>query len=94
VIPRTLWFYYPHQREHFGGLDRGAWETVLKLMRSGTGDEGIRPGMVAVVQTAGDLANRHPHVHAIKFVTGHEVINVILRHHERNENERKRAPPN
>jgi len=28
-------------------------------------DEGMRPGMVAVVQTAGDLANWHPHVHAI-----------------------------
>ena len=28
-------------------------------------DETFRPGMVAVVQTAGDLANFHPHVHAI-----------------------------
>ena len=30
-----------------------------------TGDEDIRPGMVAVVQTAGDLGNWHSHVHAL-----------------------------
>ncbi|MHC4066758.1 MAG: transposase, partial [Planctomycetota bacterium] len=35
------------------------------LMCAAAGDEGMRPGMVAVVQTAGDLANWHPHVHAI-----------------------------
>ncbi len=34
-------------------------------MCAAAGDEGMRPGMVAVVQTAGDLANWHPHVHAI-----------------------------
>lgn len=38
-----------------------AWETVLELMCAAAGDEGMRPGMVAVVQTAGDLANWHPH---------------------------------
>jgi len=43
---------------------RAAWETVRELMVAATG-EGLRPGMVAVVQTAGDLANWHPHVHAL-----------------------------
>ncbi len=34
-------------------------------MAAATGEDGLRPGMVAVVQTAGDLANWHPHVHAM-----------------------------
>ncbi len=56
--------FYDH-RELLGGLARAAWETVRELMVAATGEESLRPGMVAVVQTAGDLANWHPHVHAL-----------------------------
>jgi hypothetical protein len=38
-----------------GGLARAACETVFELMCVAAGDEGMRPGMVTVVQTAGDL---------------------------------------
>ena len=65
VIPKMLRPYFLHHRELLGGLARAAWETVLELMCAASGDEGMRPGMVAVVQTAGDLANWHPHVHAM-----------------------------
>ena len=65
VIPKMLRPYFLHHRELLGGLARTAWETALELMRAAVGDEDIRPGMVTVVQTAGDLANWHPHVHAI-----------------------------
>ncbi len=65
VIPKMLRPYFLHHRELLGGLARAAWETVLELMCAAAGDEGMRPGMVAVVQTAGDLANWHPHVHAL-----------------------------
>jgi hypothetical protein len=65
VIPKMLRPYFLHHRELLGGLARAAWETVLELMCAAAGEEGMRPGMVAVVQTAGDLANRHPHVHAL-----------------------------
>ena len=34
-------------------------------MQAAADDDGLRPGMVAVVQTAGDLANLHPRVHAL-----------------------------
>jgi hypothetical protein len=57
--------YFLHHRELLGGLAHAAWETVLELMCAAAGDEGMRPGMVAVVQTAGDLGNWHPHVHAL-----------------------------
>ena len=65
VMPKMLRPYFLHHRELLGGLAHAAWETVLELMCAAAGDEGMRPGMVAVVQTAGDLANWHPHVHAI-----------------------------
>jgi len=65
VMPKMLRPYFLHHRALLGGLAQAAWETVLELMCAAAGDEGMRPGMVAVVQTAGDLANWHPHVHAI-----------------------------
>ncbi|MEJ2188365.1 MAG: transposase [Acidobacteriota bacterium] len=65
VMPKMLRPYFLHHRELLGRLARAAWETVLELMCAAAGDEGMRPGMVAVVQTAGDLGNWHPHVHAL-----------------------------
>jgi hypothetical protein len=65
VMPKMLRPYFLHHRELLGGFAHAAWETVLELMCAAAGEEGMRPGMVAVVQTAGDLANGHPHVHAI-----------------------------
>mgnify|MGYP001826475941 CR=1 FL=1 len=65
VIPKILRPYFLHHRELLGGLARAAWETVLELMCAAAGEEGMRPGMVSVVQTAGDLGNWHPHVHAL-----------------------------
>jgi hypothetical protein len=65
VIPKMLRLYFLHHRELLGGLARAAWETVLELMMAATGGESLRPGMVAVVQTAGELARWHPHVHAL-----------------------------
>ena len=55
VVPKMLRPYFLHHREHLGGLARAAWETVLELMAASVDDEIHRPGMVAVVQTAGDV---------------------------------------
>ncbi|MDX2438075.1 MAG: transposase [Acidobacteriota bacterium] len=65
VIPKMLRPYFLHHRELLGGLSRAAWETVLELMTAAVDDETFRPGMVAVVQTAGDMGNFHPHMHAL-----------------------------
>ncbi len=65
VIPKMLRPYFLHHRELLGGLTRAAWETVLELMRAAVDDETFRPGMVAVVQTSGDLGNWQPHTHAL-----------------------------
>ncbi len=47
------------------GAARAGWETVLELMTAAVDDAAFRPGMVAVVQTAGDLGNWQPHLHAM-----------------------------
>jgi hypothetical protein len=65
VIPKMLRPYFLHHRELLGGLARAGGETVLELMIAAVGEATFRPGMVAVVQTAGDMANWHPHAHAI-----------------------------
>ena len=56
TIPKMLRPYFLYHRELLGGLNRAAWETAHELMAAATGDETLRPGMVAVVQTAGDLS--------------------------------------
>jgi hypothetical protein len=56
VMPKMLMLYFLHHRVLLGKLVRAAWQTVLDLMVEATGEETLRPGMVAVVQTAGDLA--------------------------------------
>jgi hypothetical protein len=64
VMPKMLRPCFLHHRGLLGVLAHAAWETVLELMCAAAGEEGTRPGVVAVVQTAGDLANWHPHMHA------------------------------
>ena len=65
VIPKMLHPYFLRHRELLGGLARAGWETVLELIVAAVDDETFRPGMVAVVQTAGDMANWQPHLHAL-----------------------------
>jgi len=65
VIPKILRPYFLHHQELLGSLSRAAWETVLELMVDAAREPTFRPGMVAVVQTAGDLGNWHPHLHAM-----------------------------
>ncbi len=58
--------YFLHHRELLGELSRCAYETLRELMTAAAFDEeGFRPGMVSVVQTFGDAARFHPHVHAL-----------------------------
>jgi hypothetical protein len=61
-----LRIYFLHHRELLGALSLAAYETVKELMAAAAVEEkGFRPGVVSVVQTCGDRANFHPHVHAL-----------------------------
>jgi hypothetical protein len=66
TIPKMLRVYVLYHRELLGGLARAAAETVKELLAAAAEEEeGFRSGIVSVVQTFGDRANFHPHVHAL-----------------------------
>jgi len=66
TIPKMLRLYFLHHRELLGELSRCAYETITELMSAAAFEEkGFRPGMVSVVQTFGEAARFHPHVHAL-----------------------------
>ncbi len=60
-----LRIYFLHHRELLSALSRAAYETVKELMVAALDEKGFRPGMVSVVQTFGEGAKFHPHVHAL-----------------------------
>ena len=61
-MPKMLWVFFLHHRELLGGLCRAGWEVVRELMATAVGEPVFRPGLVAVVQTYGDMLGWHPHV--------------------------------
>jgi len=65
TVPKVLRVYFLYHREP-GELSRAAAETARELLAAAAGEEeGFRAGIVSVVQTFGDRANFHPHVHAL-----------------------------
>jgi len=66
TIPKMLRVYFLHHRELLGELSRAAAQTAKELLAAAAMEEkGFGPGVVSVVQTFGDRANFHPHVHAL-----------------------------
>ena len=66
TIPKMLRVYFLHHRELLGELSRCVYQTLKQLMSAAVfEEENFRPGMVSVVQTFGETARFHPHVHAL-----------------------------
>ena len=65
TIPKMLRPYFLHHRELLGKLAHAAWDTVRELLVAATGEPDLQPGMVAAVQTAGDMGSWHPHAHCL-----------------------------
>ncbi len=66
TVPKMLRVYFLHHRELLGALSLAAYRTVEELMAAAAVEEkGFQPGLVSVVQTFGDRATFHPHVHAL-----------------------------
>jgi len=65
TLPKMLRVYFMRHRELLGDLARLAYETLKELMSEATGDENVRPGVVAVPQTFGSVVNPNPHVHCL-----------------------------
>ncbi len=102
TVPKMLRVYFLHHRELLGALSLAAYQTVKELMAAAVEEKGFRPGMVSVVQTFGDRANFHPHVHALvsrlRFTPGSpEVVYARKNGHDepaQAEGERTDAGPN
>ena len=66
------------------------------MAEAGGDDREVCPGMVSVVQTATDLLEWSPHVHAlgiVAFILDPQVVTKILRHIASSDTARERAPP-
>ncbi len=48
-----------------GELARAAWESVVEVVRDVLGRDDLVPGLIAGIQTFGELVHFHPHIHAI-----------------------------
>jgi hypothetical protein len=65
TVPKRLRLCFRFDRALLGQLARLAWQTVGELCRDHLGRSDALPGMVAGIQTFGDLIHFHPHIHAI-----------------------------
>ncbi len=65
TVPKRLRLFFLYDRKLLGDLARCAWRTVRDLYCTGLADRHAVPGMVASIQTWGDLANWQPHIHAL-----------------------------
>jgi len=57
TIPKRFRGYFRYNRKLLGKLCKAAYEAFFEAMAAEVGDDVIFPGMVAAVQTFGDLSN-------------------------------------
>ena len=67
TIPKRLRIYCRYDRGLLGELARAAWLTVAEVYRQVLDRDDVTPGMVAGIQTFGELIHFHPHFHPIAF---------------------------
>jgi hypothetical protein len=65
TIPKRLRIYFRFERRLLGDLCRAAARTVITVHRSASGRPDAVPGVVAAIQTFGQLVHWHPHIHAL-----------------------------
>ena len=65
TIPKRLRIYCRYDRSLLGELARAAWQATVEVYRQVLGRSDAKPGMVAGIQTFGELIHFHPHIHAI-----------------------------
>lgn len=65
TIPKRLRIYCRYDRGLLGELARAAWESVVEVYRQVLQREDVLPGLIAGIQTFGELLHFHPHIHAL-----------------------------
>jgi hypothetical protein len=65
TIPKRLRVHTRFDRGLLGKLCSCAWTCIRNEVRRAVGREDVTPGMVAAIQTHGELLHWHPHIHAL-----------------------------
>jgi len=65
TIPKRLRIYFRYDRALLKELPKLAWQVIRAIYQAVLDRDNIVPGMIAIVQTHGELVHFHPHVHAI-----------------------------
>jgi hypothetical protein len=65
TIPKRLRLHTRFDRKLLGKLCACAWMCIQGEIRRRLGREDVVPGMVAAIQTFGELMHFHPHVHGL-----------------------------
>ncbi len=68
TIPKRLSLYFRYNRELPGNLIHTAWETVKEIYSEEIAMGEAFPGMIAEIQTFGDLINWHSHLFNSLFI--------------------------
>ncbi len=65
TIPKRLRLHTRFDRSLLGKLSAAAWTCVRDEVRRLLGRDDVLPGMIAAIQTHGELLHWHPHLHAL-----------------------------
>lgn len=65
TMPKRLRIYFRYDRDLLKELPKLAWQVIKEVCQSVLDRPDAVPGMIATVQTFGELAHWHPHVHTI-----------------------------
>jgi hypothetical protein len=64
-MPKRLRIYFRYDRDLLKELPKLGWEVIKEIYQTVFERDDVVPGMVGTVQTFGQLAHFHPHIHAI-----------------------------
>ena len=80
TIPKRLRVHTRYDRTLLGKLSACAWTCIQDEIRRALGRQDVHPGMIAAIQTFGELLHWHPHLHCLvpcgAFTAGGEFLEV------------------
>ncbi|MBN4074068.1 transposase zinc-binding domain-containing protein [bacterium AH-315-E10] len=65
TMPKRLRIFFRYDRQLLNELPKLAWTIVRDVYRSILERDDLSPGMISTIQTFGELAHFHPHLHSI-----------------------------
>jgi len=65
TIPKRFRIFFRYDRNLLKKLPKLAWQVIKEVYQTVLDRDDVLPGMIATVQTFGELAHWHPHVHSI-----------------------------